>query len=124
MADKKRKRWERPQILSDLPLRETDKAHFHFDDFAGTLALLVADPQTRTPLAVGISGPWGAGKTTLLQRVKTLLETRDKDGRPFFASEGETAKDFRTCKRSGSTRGNTMMKVNCWWRWCASFWGQ
>jgi predicted KAP-like P-loop ATPase len=98
MAEKKRKRWERAQILSDLPLREQDQAHFHFDDFAGTLALLVADPQTHTPFTIGVSGPWGSGKTTLLQRVKTLLEQRDQDGRPFFANEGETAQDFRTCK--------------------------
>ncbi len=98
MAGKRRKRWERPQILSDLPLREADEAYFHFDDFAGTLALLIADPNTRTPLTIGVSGPWGSGKTTLLRRVKTLLETRDREGRPFFASEGETASDFRACK--------------------------
>lgn len=92
------KQWERPKILSDLPLREKDKAHFHFDEFAATLALLISDPSTRTPLTIGISGPWGSGKTTLLQRVKTLLETRDSKGLPFFASPGEKAQDFRTCK--------------------------
>ena len=36
MAEKK-KHWETPQILSDLPLRESDTAHFHFDEFAAPL---------------------------------------------------------------------------------------
>jgi formylglycine-generating enzyme required for sulfatase activity/tRNA A37 threonylcarbamoyladenosine biosynthesis protein TsaE len=97
MAEKK-KHWETPQILSDLPLRETDKAHFHFDEFAATLARLVADPDTRTPLTIGVSGAWGSGKTTLLQRMKTLLDTRDAKGRPFFANANEPADKFRTCK--------------------------
>jgi iron(II)-dependent oxidoreductase len=98
MAEKKGKRWERPQILSDLPLRQEDEAYFHFNEFAGTLALLIADPQTRTPLSIGVSGPWGSGKTTLLHRVKTLLEMHDPDIQPYFASAGETARDFRACK--------------------------
>jgi hypothetical protein len=38
MPEPKKKTWETPQILSDLPLRETDTAHFHFDEFAVTLA--------------------------------------------------------------------------------------
>lgn len=98
MTEAKQKNWETPQILSDLPLRERDRAHFHFDEFAATLARLVADPSTRTPLTIGISGAWGSGKTTLLQRVQTLLDLRDGKGRPFFANEKETARDFRACK--------------------------
>lgn len=98
MTEKRRKRWEKPQILSDLPLRDDDQAYFHFDDFAGTLALLAANPRTRTPLTVGVSGAWGSGKTTLLRRIRLLLDRRGRDGRPFFASEGETAGDFRACK--------------------------
>jgi len=98
MAEAKKRNWETPQILSDLPLRETDTAHFHFDEFAATLARLVADPSTRTPLTIGVSGAWGSGKTTLLQRVQTLLDTRDGKGKPFFVNEKETAKDFRVCK--------------------------
>jgi formylglycine-generating enzyme required for sulfatase activity len=98
MAETKKKNWATPQILSDSPLRDEDQAHFHFDEFAVTLARLCADPSTRTPLTIGVSGAWGSGKTTLLQRVKTLLDTRDKKGRPFFANEGETADSFRKCK--------------------------
>ncbi|NWG35432.1 MAG: SUMF1/EgtB/PvdO family nonheme iron enzyme [Chloroflexi bacterium] len=98
MAELKKKTWETPQILSDSPLRDKDEASFHFDQFAITLARLVADPETRTPLTIGISGKWGSGKTTLLRRVKVLLDRRDGKGKPFFANEGETAKDFRNCK--------------------------
>lgn len=98
MAEPKKRNWETPHILSDSPLREKDEASFHFDQFAITLARLIADPETRTPLTIGISGKWGSGKTTLLRRVKVLLDRRDGKGRPFFANEGETAKDFRICK--------------------------
>ena len=98
MAEAKKRNWETPQILSDLPLRETDTAHFHFDEFAATLARLVADPSTRTPLTIGVSGAWGSGKTTLLQRVQTLLDTRSKQGKPFFANANEPADKFRKTK--------------------------
>ncbi len=98
MPEAKKKKWETPQILSDLPLREKDTAHFHFDEFAATLARLAADPSTRTPLTIGVSGAWGSGKTTLLQRMKALLDTRDAQGKPFFANEDESAEKFRKTK--------------------------
>ncbi len=54
--------YETPHILSDAPLsEEQDQPHFHFDDFAVTLARLIADRNTRTPLALCVSGPWGSG---------------------------------------------------------------
>ena len=77
---------------------DADQAHFHFDEFAITLARLVADPNTRTPLTIGVSGAWGSGKTTLLQKVKTLLDVSDKHGHPFFANESEAADSFRKCR--------------------------
>ncbi|MFZ5904541.1 MAG: P-loop NTPase fold protein [Chloroflexota bacterium] len=98
MAETKKRNWETPQILSDSPLRDADEASFHFDHFAITLARLIADPETRTPLTIGISGKWGSGKTTLLRRVKVLLDRRDRKGKPFFANDGETVKDFRACR--------------------------
>ncbi len=66
--------YETPRILSDAPLRDEDDAHFHFDEFAVTLARLVASKETRTPLTIGVSGAWGSGKTTLLKRVQNLLD--------------------------------------------------
>ncbi len=48
-----------PEILHDLPLQNLDRAAFHFDEFAATLARLIAHKGTRTPLTLGISGTWG-----------------------------------------------------------------
>jgi len=67
-------KYETPQILSDAPLRDRDQTHFHFDEFAVTLARLVASKKTLTPLTIGVHGDWGSGKTTLLQRIKMMLD--------------------------------------------------
>lgn len=107
MARPDKRKFETPQILSDSPLSKKDdeKVHFHFDEFAITLARLIADKNTRTPLTIGISGPWGSGKTTLLQRVQrqldqtqTLLE-RDKPARLDFVNPQENPEQkFRVCR--------------------------
>lgn len=68
------RRLQTPRILPDLPLTAGDADHFHFDDFAATLARLIAEKTTRTPLVIGIHGSWGSGKTSLMRRVKTMLE--------------------------------------------------
>ena len=47
-----------PDILHDQPLdpaQLAERAGFHFDDYANTLARLIANPTTHTPLAIGIS---------------------------------------------------------------------
>jgi iron(II)-dependent oxidoreductase len=73
MSDNKKREFETPKVLHDAPLRDGDAAYFHFDDFARTLARLIATKETRTPLTIGVSGPWGSGKTTLLQRTRKML---------------------------------------------------
>lgn len=98
MAENDKKTWATPKILSDSPLRDSDISRFHFDEFAVTLARLIADPETRTPLTIGISGKWGAGKTTLLQRVRKLLEETGKKVKPSFANENEKVGSFRKCR--------------------------
>lgn len=88
-----------PEILHDAPLHDKKTADFHFDDFAATLARLIASPNTETPLAIGINGSWGSGKTSLLLRVKNMLDKpngEDSKGEHRFA-EGEE-KSFRKCK--------------------------
>lgn len=86
-----------PSILHDEPLRDDDEAFFHFDDFAVTLARLIADPATRTPLTIGVNGAWGSGKTTLLKRVRKMLDTPEVEGKHQFA--GTTRPEhFRKCK--------------------------
>ena len=54
--------------MHDAPLRDEREADFRFDDFAATLARLIASPETETPLAIGINDAWGSGKTSLLLR--------------------------------------------------------
>ena len=86
-----------PEILHDAPLHDKKTADFHFDDFAATLARLIASKKTETPLAIGINGAWGSGKTSLLLRVKNMLDQpKREDGKHRFA-EGEEG-GFRKCK--------------------------
>lgn len=106
MADDPDRRYETPEILSDSPLTNAeDKAHFHFDDFAAMLARLIAHKNTRTPLAIGVSGPWGSGKTTLLRRVQRQLDQtaslseKSEPAAIEFVNPDETPeKDFRVCR--------------------------
>jgi formylglycine-generating enzyme required for sulfatase activity len=102
---KKKPNYQTPSILSDLPLKHGQNANFHFDEFAITLARLIAYKKTTTPLTIGISGNWGTGKTTLLRRVKEMLDATSgmkggtKPDDLKFVTENEFAADaFRTCK--------------------------
>ena len=91
--------YQTPKILHDAPLRDQKAADFHFDDFAATLARLVASAETETPLTIGVNGAWGSGKTSLLYCVKDMLDQpkgKDKKEKHRFA-DGEE-KDFRACK--------------------------
>jgi len=104
MAQKKRA-FETPRILHDLPLERGDAAHFHFDEFAATLARLIADKKTRTPLTIGVSGAWGSGKTTLLKRVReqldetlVLLDETKPAVLSFVNDEEVPQRQFRTCR--------------------------
>ena len=85
MANSKNNRYETPNIWHDLPLRNEEMAQFHFDDYAATLARLIASKETVTPLTIGVSGAWGSGKTTLLRRVQKQLTEK----RPAFLNKGE-----------------------------------
>ncbi len=97
MADKRE--LETPRVMHDAPLRDEDLAHFHFDDFAVTLARLIASPDTRTPLAIGVSGSWGSGKTTLLRRVKKMLDDAgDLSDASKIAFRNDKAEPFRRCR--------------------------
>lgn len=82
-----------PNILHDAPLANDKAADFYFDDFAATLARLIASPHTETPLAIGINGAWGSGKTSLLLRVKGMLD-QPKSKRAY----GDGGENFRVCK--------------------------
>lgn len=74
------------KIISDLP--ETKSVNFGFDAYAKTLAELIANKNNKTPLVIGVYGPWCSGKTPLMESVRQLL-----NGGTFAAAEG-----FRPCK--------------------------
>jgi formylglycine-generating enzyme required for sulfatase activity len=58
-------------ILSDQP---ADEDQLGFAPYAKTLADILADPGTRTPLTIGVFGDWGKGKTSLMRMVQRRLE--------------------------------------------------
>jgi len=67
-------------ILSDQP---ADQDRLEFDPYARTLAEIVADPATDTPLTIGVFGSWGAGKTSLMRMVRNRLEATANSNFPI-----------------------------------------
>lgn len=100
-----RREYETPEILLDAPLRDEGTAHFHFDDFAATLARLIAAKGTPTPLTICVTGPWGAGKTSLLHRLQRQLDgtgvllerTKSAHGIEFINPHEEIT-NYRVCR--------------------------
>ena len=94
-----------PRILHDGPLRDAaEDAKFKFDQYAVTLARLIADKKTKTPFTIGISGAWGTGKTTLLHRIRAKLDETKVLLHPAepallsFLNPGESPSDYRVCR--------------------------
>jgi formylglycine-generating enzyme required for sulfatase activity len=73
-------------IISDSP--EKQKAAFNFEEDGRTLARLIANKQNKTPLVVGIYGPWGSGKTTLMETIRRQLQdVPGEDGGQYRSSK-------------------------------------
>lgn len=58
-------------ILSDQP---AVRDRLNFTPYAKTLAEIIADRGTHTPLTIGVFGGWGQGKTSLMRMVERMLE--------------------------------------------------
>jgi formylglycine-generating enzyme required for sulfatase activity len=65
-----------PPLLDDLP-SAVDK--LGFEPYARALSDILLDPNTHTPLTLGLFGSWGSGKTSLMQQLRRAVE---QDGGP------------------------------------------
>ena len=72
------------EIISDAPPEEVKFVKFGFEDYARTIAELIANKKNKTPLVIGIYGPWGSGKTTLMETVKSYLESDVYEAREIY----------------------------------------
>ena len=71
---------DNPRQLSILSDQPADEDRLDFDPYARTLADIVADRDTDTPLTIGVFGGWGRGKTSLMRMVRRRLDaTTDTD---------------------------------------------
>ena len=61
----------RVAMLSDIPAK-TDK--LGFARYVEVLSHIILEPETQTPLTIGIFGTWGTGKTSLMGQIKDRLE--------------------------------------------------
>jgi len=66
-------------VLPDLP---TTEDHLDFEASAATLAGILGDENTATPITVGVFGTWGTGKTSLMRMIEAALikQSRHKRG--------------------------------------------
>jgi hypothetical protein len=65
-------------LLSDQP---ADEDQLNFAPYAQTLAEVIADGSTQTPLTIGVFGSWGSGKTSLMAMIKRRLDALRREGR-------------------------------------------
>ncbi len=97
--------YETPSVIQDTPLGQGEIAHFNFGHYAATLSRLIADKNTKTPLTIGVNGPWGSGKTSLLRQVECQLKQTTvllDDSKPAlidFINDHENPKQkYRVCR--------------------------
>jgi len=69
-------------VLPDLP---TTKDHLDFEASAATLAGIIGDRNTATPITVGVFGTWGTGKTSLMRMIEAALIKRSRRKRGLKA---------------------------------------
>lgn len=77
--------------LNDRPVGE-DK--LGYDDYAKAFAQVLANPDTKTPLTIGIYGSWGMGKSFLMEKIKEQLKKAKREMEEERKKEGLGIKDY------------------------------
>jgi len=70
-------------IISDQPAEDQQVA-FGFEAYSRTLSAVIANKDNKTPLVIGIYGPWGSGKTTLMKSIIADLGKMNNQGLEAF----------------------------------------
>lgn len=63
-----------PEMSSLLDDRETVVDRLDFEPYTKTIAEIISDPNTDTPLTIGIYGGWGSVKTSLMNLIGERLD--------------------------------------------------
>jgi ribosomal protein S13 len=90
-----------PRLLSILSDRPADQDQLDFAPYAETLAGIIADPGTHTPLIIGVFGGWGQGKTSLMRMVQRRGEIKRVLARQSFVAGIGNAYADEICWRAG-----------------------
>jgi hypothetical protein len=61
------------RAFSDSPISSDSEDALQFRDYADTLADLIENPETSTPLTLAITAAWGSGKTSLANLIARRL---------------------------------------------------
>lgn len=70
---------------TDRPvIHATPKDPLHFDRYCRILTEVICT--TKTPVTIGIFGPWGSGKTSLMRMVEDSLREMQQEGHPKVLS--------------------------------------
>ncbi len=73
-----------PTIYGNRPAPATAESKkpvdaLNYRTYANAFGDLIANPETRTPLTIGVCAPWGRGKTVLLGYIKDRIKEKSSD---------------------------------------------
>jgi hypothetical protein len=81
--------------------RPEGKDELGYDDYASAFVRVLSNPDTKTPLTIGIYGAWGMGKSFLMKRIRAMVDERQaareeaRRRRPFVRRAWDNLKLLR-----------------------------